>query len=833
MKDLFLIIDTSGSMKQSVGDGTSRSYLDCCKEAALDFLSHWDGDGKVELCSCSAEHIRPIPTSGLVGMAVSAIRGLTAANVGGATKRWDAMMKHFKDKVRACETQKCPPCTVVLFTDNDDDASTRYNLEDLQELFDATPHASFHLTTYSQTTSSMAAEPPVTTLESDSAQDALGLADRDRAVMKSMYVPPAPVLSAIACTATLRDTVVECMPDILRHLQGRSGLNYSPVLTILIDRHSMQSLNPAVATPPLDPQLRFDLQEMLRLLSGTALNFYMQATDEFRQGNRACHSFAEYVAGRLIDYLEKSYKVDREWRLDGSYKRASESDPQVFGNDFSISNVLFVTMEVAGEWLRQAADGTMPLSQPDMIAERYLEDYGRIIIGGEKRREFDLDCWQRRLPHKQWKNFESQFGKDGRLIKDMESLSTVHDITLAAVKRLLPKVMHPSEARFVSEIRSYGFYLPPQSSEVERILADCGLPAHFAFSSSGFVFVCIEDCAALAKQLADDCSRGYPEALRNILTTVLTHEHGHAIIHQGSDPNEHPPGSQQAIIRSHPAEEALAEWFELDAFRGDPIMTESIHSHASSGGSFPSWPYAGALIIERFDSSMDFGGQAFIRLLKLYRRGESDRVAELIKKWRDQNSTTNQDLMQKKKEFLNRYNPSGTIDKAIARSIAAAVQHNSLYRPNITRKGKEPVICAWGEFLKSLIPTYEKARTVADYDSDILKLKMCMNQLFPVAFYTVLHPKYNTDPGFRISHAQKSISVFLKHLWCMGLIVTPPQCPVDSIILRLAGKRYPDTNWGYVNTIKDHGIKIGYLLAAQNNSVQPLAEWELEKFEAS
>ena len=635
MKDLFLIIDTSGSMKQSVGDVTSRSHLDCCKEAALEVLENWDGDGTVEVCSCAANQIRPI---GKDAQAAPAIQGLTEARAGGATRRWDAMMDYFEDIVSDCKTGRRPPCTVMLFTDNDDDDSARCNLADLRELFDGTPHASLHIMTYSQAASGVVADPPVATLESDAAQEIPGLADRDRAVMQSMYMPPAPVLAALACDRSLLDTVAECMPDILRHLQGRSGLDYSPVLTILIDRHSMLSLNPAAATPPQDEQLRFDVQEMLRLLQGTALNFHVQSTEKFKKQHSEClWNFAQYVAWRLIDYLGKPWMADSAWRADGGYRDAEKAEPQVFGNDFSICNVFIVSMEVAGKWLRLVTEGD-PAHWPK-VAGGYFEDYGRCTIGGEKRREFELSCWKRRLPQQEWEEFESQFGEDGRLIKEMDSLCVVHEITFEAVKRLLPLVMRTSEARFAAEIRSYGFYLPPESSEVERILADCGLPAHFAFSSSGFVFVCIEDCATLAKQLADESGQKYSTALRNILTTVLTHEHGHAIIHQGSDPAERPPGSQQAIIRSDPAEEALAEWFELDAFRGDPVMTGSIHAHAGSG-SFPSWPYAGALIIERFDSAMDLGGQAFLRLLKLYRRGESDRVASLIEKWNAVGSST-------------------------------------------------------------------------------------------------------------------------------------------------------------------------------------------------
>jgi hypothetical protein len=63
----------------------------------------------------------------------------------------------------------------------------------------------------------------------------------------------------------------------------------------------------------------------------------------------------------------------------------------------------------------------------------------------------------------------------------------------------------------------------------------------------------------------------------------------------------------------------------------------------------------------------------------------------------------------------------------------------------------------------------------------------------------------------------------------MGEVATPPQCPVDARILAIAGKKYPDTKWGYINSIDEHREKISFLETAKEES-QSLAEWELELF---
>lgn len=182
-----------------------------------------------------------------------------------------------------------------------------------------------------------------------------------------------------------------------------------------------------------------------------------------------------------------------------------------------------------------------------------------------------------------------------------------------------------------------------------------------------------------------------------------------------------------------------------------------------------------------------------------------------------------------KEKFLNRYNPKRTLEKALSSAISAAVQHNSLYKKEAKLKEKKSVHCKWMAFLKLKKKDYENEQPVEKYENDIQELKDLMNEDFSKSFLSEPHPKFKTEPGFRISHAQKSLSVFLKHLWCMGEVATPPQCPVDARILAIAGKKYPDTKWGYINSIDEHREKISFLEAAKEES-QSLAEWELELF---
>jgi len=185
-----------------------------------------------------------------------------------------------------------------------------------------------------------------------------------------------------------------------------------------------------------------------------------------------------------------------------------------------------------------------------------------------------------------------------------------------------------------------------------------------------------------------------------------------------------------------------------------------------------------------------------------------------------------------KDAFLIKYNPTRTRTKALSSGITASVQHNSLYRKNVEQDLKDAVLCEWRSYLGALVERYKEPQCVEVYEQDIENLKKVMNDKFSEAFLSKPHKRYKTDPGFRLSHAQKSISVFLKHLWCMGEVACPPQCPVDRSILEVAGKRYPDTKWGYVNSIEEHRQKVGFLEKAMVQLSEPLAEWELKKFKA-
>ena len=183
-----------------------------------------------------------------------------------------------------------------------------------------------------------------------------------------------------------------------------------------------------------------------------------------------------------------------------------------------------------------------------------------------------------------------------------------------------------------------------------------------------------------------------------------------------------------------------------------------------------------------------------------------------------------------KRDYLARYNHELTEERAVSRAISAACQHNSLYEPLIGTRVRQEVRTYWAELLHHMAQTYTVQQTCDRYLRDVHEMVVRMNETFAQAFRTQPHPRYGYDPGFRVSHSQKSLSVYLKHLWCLGVVASPPQCPVDAQILKKAGIRYPEARWACVNSIPEHQAKVAVLSRKAEASGLTLAEWELLQF---
>lgn len=82
---------------------------------------------------------------------------------------------------------------------------------------------------------------------------------------------------------------------------------------------------------------------------------------------------------------------------------------------------------------------------------------------------------------------------------------------------------------------------------------------------------------------------------------------------------------------------------------------------------------------------------------------------------------------------------------------------------------------------------------------------------------------------YRIAHAQKSLSLVVKHLWAHGLLPEPPLCPVDRRILKAADPR-TRIRWTCIDSMQEYNDAIAKLRKAADSQATALAVWELQIF---
>jgi hypothetical protein len=151
-------------------------------------------------------------------------------------------------------------------------------------------------------------------------------------------------------------------------------------------------------------------------------------------------------------------------------------------------------------------------------------------------------------------------------------------------------------------------------------------------------------------------------------------------------------------------------------------------------------------------------------------------------------------------------------------AVASSVMHNRLYlNGNTLETEKGKVKQEWLKLLCQRSLKYKtKIISKKDYFDDVEEIKDAMNMEFSEII------------NFQYSHAQKSMSIFLKHLWCIERINEPPSCPIDSIVLKAAG--LGNERWTQIHT-KEKFIELFERIEdhAHMNS-KSIAQWELEEF---
>ena len=158
------------------------------------------------------------------------------------------------------------------------------------------------------------------------------------------------------------------------------------------------------------------------------------------------------------------------------------------------------------------------------------------------------------------------------------------------------------------------------------------------------------------------------------------------------------------------------------------------------------------------------------------------------------------------------------------------------------RQRKTSAIAFWKEKLEQHAWAY--LETAVDYQyfiNDVDKLKNEINAEYRDCF---------SGNGIRIGQCQKSLSVFLKWLWCWGkCTIEPPVCPIDRRVLvfcydneldksvvedkewrKLIAKVNKAGGWGQLDDLNDYAELVKMTRIISSRHQETVAYWELRVF---
>ena len=201
---------------------------------------------------------------------------------------------------------------------------------------------------------------------------------------------------------------------------------------------------------------------------------------------------------------------------------------------------------------------------------------------------------------------------------------------------------------------------------------------------------------------------------------------------------------------------------------------------------------------------------------------------------------TNEEIEAKKKAFAN--NPDYEGKSAQELALKAALQYGRLYSPNTSFREKNVFRQAWMTKLIELGKKYKtEKQSEEQFKNDIRDLKEYLNTNSFINILNNNSQNLGYEAGFRLGHAQKSFSIYLKHLWTRGeLNNIPPVCPIDGVILKSIHNYDAWTKVNSFEDIVDGNRKVirGYNThlrlvkeAAKQEGYSEIAEWELMKWE--
>lgn len=162
---------------------------------------------------------------------------------------------------------------------------------------------------------------------------------------------------------------------------------------------------------------------------------------------------------------------------------------------------------------------------------------------------------------------------------------------------------------------------------------------------------------------------------------------------------------------------------------------------------------------------------------------------------------TEQEIRERQELFVNAYHFPIADDtpeaKALRSAINASVKTRRYRVYSDIIEGRDAAVSFWKEQLVILGEKYQHSYPDnGTFFRDVFTLQETINN----SAYHV----YFAGGRIRVGQCQKSLSIYLKWMWCQGqLLAAPPVCPIDGKILKKCRQYLIDNHVGTIEQIRD------------------------------
>jgi len=149
----------------------------------------------------------------------------------------------------------------------------------------------------------------------------------------------------------------------------------------------------------------------------------------------------------------------------------------------------------------------------------------------------------------------------------------------------------------------------------------------------------------------------------------------------------------------------------------------------------------------------------------------------------------------------------------------ASLQRAKVYAPHVTGDQRKQLRIELTAALRDIGSRYSEPVLASQHERHIVELAQRISQRCAGAI---------ANRRLRLGIAQKALNLYLKYLWCLGRIPTPPHCPFDRRVIVHAA---PSTqvSWTQIDDLSAYRAIVKSAVASAGG--QSLAEWELRVYQ--